>query len=255
MKRPGPGKQLVDLSAIEADYRAGLLSVRAIGAKYGVSEAVIRKWARKALDGDGRPAPWARDLKPQVQARAAEILAKDGNKSAAHVRAAVRTPHAQTDVVRTVRTHTEETQIVEVASRAVVQVVREHRHSILAGQRVLGLLLGQLDDAATHRTHLEDQIERATTGNKGCKRRAAMLRAVTLPAHAGVMRDLATAMKHLVSLERQAFGLSADADPAPPTSHPEAVGADDEDFAELRAAFEKRLGRPLDVTDVEPKTS
>jgi transposase len=255
MKRTGPGNQLVDLLAIEADYRAGLLSLRAIAAKHGVSEAVIRKWAKKAVDGEGKAAPWARDLKPQVEARAAEILSQDRGKSAAHVRAAVRTPHAQTEIARTVRTQTEETQIVEVASRAVVQVVREHRQSILAGRQMVGLLLGQLDDAATHRAHLEDEIEHETVGDKVGKRRVAMLRAVSLPAHAGVMRDLATAMKHLVGLERQAFGLSADADPEPPTSKLEGLESDDEDFAELRAAFEKRLGRPMDVTDVEPKTS
>jgi transposase len=254
MKRKGPGQALVDLVAIEADFRAGVMSVRAIAAKHGVSEAVVRKWAKKALDGDGNPAPWTRDLKPQVEARAAEILSEEAHKSAPHVRAAVRTPHARTDVVRTVRTQSQEAQIVEVASRAVVQVVREHRQSILAGQQMVGLLLGQLDDAATHRGRLEEEIEHDTAEDKRDKRRASMLRAISLPAHAAVMRDLATAMKHLVGLERQAFGLSTDADPTPPALS-QGPDPEEEDFAELRAAFEKRLGRPMDVTDVEPKTS
>jgi hypothetical protein len=42
-----------------------------------------------------------------------------------------------------------------------------------------------------------------------------MLKAVSLPTHAGVLRDLSIAQKNLIYLERQAFNLNdkEDADP------------------------------------------
>lgn len=34
-----------------------------------------------------------------------------------------------------------------------------------------------------------------------------MLKAISLPSHAGVLRDLSTALKNLVPLERQAYNI------------------------------------------------
>jgi transposase len=251
MKRKEPGAAVVDLAAIEADYRAGVMSLRTIAAKHGVSEAVVRKWARKAVDGEGTSAPWTRDLKPAVKARVAEILAQDRRKSAAHVRAAVRTPHARTEIVRRERTQTEEAEIVEVASRAVVQVVRDHRQSILAGQRTVSMLLRQLDDAAAHRIDFEEEIENETFGDRGGARRASMLRAVSLPAHAGVIRDLAVAMKYLVGLERQAFGLGVAEDPTPPSAPRALPTADAGVFDQIRAKARARIAAMNDVQNEE----
>jgi hypothetical protein len=56
-----------DWERIEADYRAGLLSLRGIAAKDGhVTEGAIRKKARKL--------EWARDLKARIQAKAEEMV-------------------------------------------------------------------------------------------------------------------------------------------------------------------------------------
>lgn len=216
-----------DLIAIEADYRAGVMSVRAIAAKHGVSESVIRKWAKNA------DPPWQRDLTGKVQEAArAQIV-----RSAHHAYDGVRTPT--------------ERELIDAAARSIVQVVREHRGAIQAGQQMVGMLLGQLQDVATHRERIEEIIleETAQADGEGkaadgaMRRRAAMMRAVSLPAHAGVIKDLATAMKHLVGLERQAFGL-ADKDEPPPPAPPPQEGAVVEDvgFTELRQAFDKRLG-------------
>jgi hypothetical protein len=205
------------LSAIEADYRAGVISIRAIGFKYGVSEAAIRKWAKNAVDARGNPAPWSRDLKPLVDARVAEILAADPGKSPAHVRAAVRTPHARAEIVRALHTEHGDAEAVEVTSRAVVQVVQGHRLSISARLQTVNNIVTLLGIAAECRDLLQEVIHEETAGDRNGKRRASMLKAISLESHAGAVKDLAAAMEKLVALDRQAFGL---ADGDAPTQSP-----------------------------------
>ena len=55
-------RKQVDWEGVERDYSAGLLSLREIGAKYGVDEAYIR---RKAKKND-----WSRDLSAKIQSKA-----------------------------------------------------------------------------------------------------------------------------------------------------------------------------------------
>jgi hypothetical protein len=67
-----------------------------------------------------------------------------------------------------------------------------------------------LREAATIRDELENTIKEATVGDKDTNRRRAMLRAISLPTHARVLRDLSVAQKNLISLERQAYNLDED---------------------------------------------
>jgi len=64
-------------------------------------------------------------------------------------------------------------------------------------------------------------------------KRSGLLRAVSLPARAGVMRDLANATKILVGLEREAFGI------VPEVAKPSAAMAQSAD--ELRAELARDL--------------
>jgi hypothetical protein len=134
-----------DLIAVEADYRAGVMSVRAVAAKHGVSEGAVRKWAKNA-----KPEPWKRDLSEKVREAARAAL----------VRVPVRSTHTAYGEVRTAS----EREVVDVAARAIVQVVREHRGAIQAGQQMVGMLLGQLQEAAASRDELEETIEADTMG-------------------------------------------------------------------------------------------
>ena len=65
-----------DWEAIESAYRAGVLSVRELAGKYGISHQAISKRAKK----DG----WERDLKAKVQAKAQGNAC--GNNQTAHKR-------------------------------------------------------------------------------------------------------------------------------------------------------------------------
>lgn len=207
-------KGATDWESIEKHYRAGVLSLREIAKQHGVTDTAIRK---KAKGGE-----WQRDLTARVAERARAEL----------VRTQVRSANAQ-DQVRTER------EIVTSAAATVVQVVREHRKDIAAGRGIVALLSAQLLDVAGQRDEFEAVIEEECAGDKTGERRGKLMKAISLPVHAATVRDLSTAMKNLIGLERQAFSIGDAPSETPDT--PAGATQVAEGFAELRAAFKKRL--------------
>ncbi len=59
-------RKQVDWESVERDYSAGLLSLREIAAKYGVSPSLI---TRKKNEGE-----WPKDLTGKIQAKADSII-------------------------------------------------------------------------------------------------------------------------------------------------------------------------------------
>lgn len=166
-----------DWEAIHGEYRAGQLSNVMLGKKYGVSEGAIRKKAK----AEG----WQKDLAGEVRAQVKEKL----------VREEVRAPNAR------------DKEIVEAAANTGADVVRRHRRDIAKGHGLVNLLFGQLEQAATNREEIEDAICEETKNDDTTRRRTQMLKLVGLASHAGVLRDLSTALKNLIPLERQAYNL------------------------------------------------
>lgn len=89
----------------------------------------------------------------------------------------------------------------------------------------------ELIDEADHIHDIEQAIDEDTKSDRDGKRKAAMLKAVSLPTRAGVMRDLSVALKNLIPLERQAFNLD-EKDKGPPI----------EDIKIIIAGFASQLG-------------
>ncbi len=164
----------VDWEAVEREYRAGQLSVVEIGRQYGVSHTAINKRAKKL--------GWTRDLADRVRK---EVSAR---------------------LVSEVSPETEGSP-TELAVARGVQVVREHQASIGRGQKLVGVLFGELEESSEHRDDIEAAIQEETREDKNGERRARMLRAVALSARSGVLVNLASTLKTLVGLERQAFNL------------------------------------------------
>jgi hypothetical protein len=169
----------LDLVKGEALFRAGL-SLEAIGSKCGVSKQAVDKAAKKL--------GWKRDLTQRV--------ADAVDRKLTEVDAAVDEAHAQEDEA-----------IVKAAALARADVVVSHRKDIRNASSIVGLLMDQLQSVAVHRESIEDLIEEDTKDDRTTQRRTAMLRAVALPTHAGVIRDLSAAMKNLIGLDREAHGL------------------------------------------------
>lgn len=174
-------KRPIDWEAIEREYRAGQMSLRAIGLDHGITEGAIRKRAKAQ--------GWDRDLTEKVREAVRTKLVRDEGTQA-HERVPDR-------------------DAIETAAQRGASVVREHRKDIKRGRNLASILFDQLASAIDHRPELEDAIWDETVGDKKPDRRNFMLKAVSLPAHATALRDLSTALKNFVPLERQAFNLDA----------------------------------------------
>ena len=167
-----------DWESIERDYRAGVLSIREIAKQHEISDKAVRNKAK----ANG----WERDLSSKVSEKVRSELVR--SESA----------HADGKTDR---------EIVEVAAATVVQVVRGHRGRIKQGNELVELLTKQLIDVAGKRDEFEEAIELECADDENGKRRATLMRAVSLGTHAGIAVNLATATKTWVGLERQAFGI------------------------------------------------
>jgi predicted DNA-binding protein YlxM (UPF0122 family) len=166
-----------DWDAIEREYRAGQLSIREIARTRNVSDKAIRNKAK----AEG----WEQDLSARVSEKVRTEL----------VRTEVRTDNAQAK------------EIVEAAAARVVSVVREHRKDISSLRETVKTLTEQLTTAIGKREELESAIIDETSEDGNAQRRNAMLKAVALPSHASVVRELANSLKTLIALEREAFNI------------------------------------------------
>ncbi|HDI5943958.1 TPA: hypothetical protein POA93_002308 [Escherichia coli] len=110
-----------DWEAIESAYRAGSLSVRAIGEKHGVNHATILKRANK----EG----WQRDLTEKVRtatkAKVTKSVTKDSNQS----------PVVTDD------------EIIDQASDEAAAVIMAHREGLAAWRGITNKLRDFLEDA------------------------------------------------------------------------------------------------------------
>lgn len=113
-------KKKPDWERIEADYRAGVLSVREIGAAHGVSHTAINKRAR--MHG------WVRDLSKRIQAKAEELVSKQ-------------------TVSKEVSTETLETdrQIVESNAKVIADIRLTHRRDIAKARTRIAPLQDAVD--------------------------------------------------------------------------------------------------------------
>ena len=200
-------RKQIDWEAIEREYRLGQLTLRELSVKFGPSFGTIGKRARK----EG----WVQDKTEEVRRRTKAILATENDTPQD-------TPE-DTDTKKGHKKDTEPTQNdIEAAAMARVKIVRGHRKTLSTGHTTVNILQSQLNYALENRDEIEADIIKDTEPPEGANsatirsenaRRKAMLKAVSLPSHAGVMRDLSVAMKNLIPLERQAFNLDDESEP------------------------------------------
>lgn len=182
-----PPKRQIDWERIEQEYRAGQLSIGEVARQHGVVTGAIHNRAKRYS--------WTRNLAAAVRQAVQAKLVTDG------VTDDVTGPHAQ--------------EAIERAAVRGVEVVRQHRKDISTGRLIVASLMEELTQASERRDEIEEEVELETAGDRDTKRRNLMLRAVSLPSRAGVIRDLSGAMRNLVGLERQAFSLDVEGGSAP----------------------------------------
>lgn len=180
-------KKPIDWEAIERDFRLGQLSLRALAEKHGCTAAAISKKSKEK--------GWVRDATAEVRERTRAALLTAPRKEEAKVNG----------VNSTVNTPTQED--IEVAVQTNLQVISRHRRDIAKGHGLVHLLFKQLESAAQDREELENLIEEDTKEDDNAMRRNKLMKAISLPVHAAVLRDLSTSLKNFIPLERQAFNL------------------------------------------------
>jgi len=178
-------RAIVDWDALAPHYRAGIRSLKDIGTEFGVSDAAIIKHARK----NG----WDRNLKAKIQAKA------DAKVSAAMVSAEV---SAQTKLTEAVR--------VEVESEVQARIRIAHRTDITRFRALVLRLLSECEAEAADPTvfaELGEMLRKVDDTNRADKLNEAYLKAVSLPQRIKGVKDLADALKTLVGMEREAYGI------------------------------------------------
>lgn len=172
-----------DWERIEADYRAGLLSVREIASANGVSHVAISKRAKR----DG----WERDLGAKIKAKADALVTK------AEVTKEVTSEQLVT-----------ERRIVEANAQVIAEVRVTHRRDIARARSLAMKLLDELE-VQTDNIGLLEQLETALAGEGGPDGLLRVLQRVTSTSgRIDSAKKLAEAMKVLISMEREAYGIA-----------------------------------------------
>lgn len=185
-------RKAIDWEAIELAYRAGVKTLRDIGADHGVSHTAIKKRAEK----EG----WSRDLNAKIRAKADALVSKDA-------------------VSKEVSTETKasEQEVIEANAALQAQVRREQRTDIQRARNLTMKLLGELE-ATTNNVELFRQLGEimAKPDDKGNADKMAEIyqKVTSLSGRTGNMKSLAESLRVLVALEREAFGI--DDRPKPP---------------------------------------
>jgi TPR repeat protein len=172
----------VDWERVEADYRAGVLSLREIASAHGLSHGAINKRAKR----DG----WDRDLNAAIQARADAMVARQA------LRAEQRAAKKADDRV-----------IVEANAERIAQIRGEHRADITRMRDLALQLLAECEAEAGDPDLFERLGEVIADGDEKALNEA-YRKAISLPQRIKGVKELAETMRLLVALEREAYGIT-----------------------------------------------
>ena len=183
-------KSPIDWEAVELHYRAGIRSLKDIGAEFGVSDAGIIKRAKRY--------DWERDLRAKIQAKA------EAKVSASLVSAEV-----------SARTKVAERQIVDANAQAVADVRLAQRKLIQRKQAIVESLMQELEAQvgpgnAALLADLGDMLRNPDESGQD-KLNDLYRRIISLPERAKTAKTLAETLRITVDMERQAFGMDKDA--------------------------------------------
>ena len=180
-------KKTVDWAGVEREFRAGVKTLRVIGADFGVSHVAIKKRADKEK--------WARDLSARIKERTAQKV----NKAA--VTKSVNKAAVVSDQV-----------VVEANAELQKQVILSHRTDLRALRASIVEMAGEL--SAANKRELQDALEtilKTRTDGMDKQGIAALERAfdaaLSLGGRATAGQRLANALATLIDKERIAFSI------------------------------------------------
>jgi hypothetical protein len=169
-------KAAPDWERIEADYRAGLLSVREIASAHGISHTYINTRAKKL--------GWLRDLSKRIQDKAEALVS-----------------NATVSTVVSMET--------AISDKALARIRMAHRGDISRSRQLVMLLLGELEQETGDIDLFRElgEIMRADDDRGTDRRNDLYNKVISSAGRIDSMKKLADTMKTLVALEREAYGL------------------------------------------------
>ena len=179
-------KKTPDWECIEFNYRAGVLSIRQIAQEFGVSDGAIRKRAKKD--------DWQRDLRKKIDDKADAIV--------------------RSEVVRTKFATEKET--IDANASLVAHIRLTHRKDIAKARTLTMTLFDELEhiigiDKAQLLEQLGDLLYKPD--DKGVdKLNDLYMKIIQLPNRVKVIKELSDALKTVIGLEREAFGLNKESE-------------------------------------------
>lgn len=178
-------KTAIDWEAVEREYRAGLRSLKDIGAEFGVSDAGIIKRAKR----DG----WVRDRSKKIMAKA-EALVSEKEVSAK--------VSAQTKIT--------ERQIVETNALMIANKVISQREDVKRARSIVQKLFAEVEAECDHKEDFANIGELLADPDANGRDRLndAYRAAISLPERIKSAKALADALKVLIELERKVLRIS-----------------------------------------------
>ncbi|MGE0383423.1 MAG: hypothetical protein AB7Q97_01755 [Gammaproteobacteria bacterium] len=178
----------VDWEIVERDYRAGVKSLRAIAGEHGVTEGAIRKRARRD--------EWERDLTERIKQKADALVR---NK-------AVRTELRAAD-------REAERTVVEANAEAIANVILTHRGDIRETRVLVTGMVEELKILSENRDVIYElckEVSRDPDGKISPRQLEAFHRALGLGGRVVNVEALTRALKNVITLEREAFGIKSE---------------------------------------------
>jgi hypothetical protein len=183
----GTPRSEADWERVELEYRAGVLTLREIADRNGITHAAVLKRAKRDS--------WTRDLTERINARAAELVAKQVSEE-----------------VTSTRLKNDEAVVDGVAAK-VADSLLSHRKDIKRYNALSQSLLSELE-ASTDNTELFGQLGELlrSENEKGVdKLNDIYQKVIAMPGRVDSLKKLSEVLKTLIGLERQALGMSDNA--------------------------------------------
>jgi len=178
-------RKQVDWESVERDYSAGLLSLREIAAKYGVSHQAIAKRANKG--------EWPRDLSAKINAKADELVDRSVVDSVVDSKKA------------------SEKEIIEVNAQAIVNIKLAHRGDIRKSKNIVNALFDELELTTDNRELFEQlgELLRQESESGQDKLNDIYKKCISMPQRIDGVKKLTDALKTMIGLEREAYDIQS----------------------------------------------
>ncbi len=186
-------KTAPDWERIEADYRAGVLSLREIAAANGITHGAVNKRAKR----DG----WSRDLAAKIRAKADELVSKQAVSTAVSAEKAV-----------------SERQIIDANAQRIAEIQGGHKATAARIHRFGLTLLAELETQSVKVEDLEKlgELLRSEDENGRDQMNDLYRKIISTPSRVDSGKKVSETLRNAIVLERQAYGLDKQREDDPP---------------------------------------